>query len=187
MSAGWARDVPSTAPPITTEQPAPLQAKRRRASRSSPPASDGVAARCETSARARPSGPPPQAPRLRGLRARVLAPASHPIPCFADRFGGARASRKTDLNVVGPCAKINAVWACSSAGRALPSHGRGHEFESRQVHFSFLQKKAPGPKTGGLLLCNRPADAGCCRLSKCFLQRPRSLLLHACRVSRYRG
>ncbi len=25
-------------------------------------------------------------------------------------------------------------WARSSVGRALPSHGRGHEFESRRVH-----------------------------------------------------
>ena len=29
---------------------------------------------------------------------------------------------------------IHCSWGCGSVGRALPSHGRGHEFESRQLH-----------------------------------------------------
>jgi hypothetical protein len=29
---------------------------------------------------------------------------------------------------------LRSFWARSSVGRALPSHGRGHEFESRRVH-----------------------------------------------------
>lgn len=35
------------------------------------------------------------------------------------------------------------LWGCGSVGRALPSHGRGREFESHQLHHieaSFLME-----------------------------------------------
>ena len=33
------------------------------------------------------------------------------------------------------------AWGCSSAGRALPSHGRGQGFESPQLHRNGTQKR----------------------------------------------
>lgn len=31
------------------------------------------------------------------------------------------------------------IWGISSAGRALPLQGRGHEFESHMLHLSLLR------------------------------------------------
>jgi hypothetical protein len=51
---------------------------------------------------------------------RLLAGSRHPLLRLANRSPAARIS--------------DASWARSSVGRAPPSHGGGHEFESRRVH-----------------------------------------------------
>src|ERR1019366_8356289 len=64
-----------------------------------------------------------------GVRGRLMAVATPPILFSAS----------------GP----TPVWGCSSVGRALPWHGRGHGFKSLHLH---LAKKAPRRKTRGFLM-----------------------------------
>ena len=64
-----------------------------------------------------------------------------------------------------PAATIaEALWARSSVGRAPPSHGGGHEFESRRVHSIFpwicrLNEKSERRRRHALgLWCSNPAE-----------------------------